>query len=207
VYELYILSLLMRGPMHGYLVAKIINDSIGPYAKVSHGSFYPLLTRMEAEGAIEATETVNPPSGRRQRSYRITADGTRRFHQVMMDTASSLGEYQKVFWAKAMSFDLIAPADRQYLVDHYLAYCQTHIFYLDREMATLASQSLPGVADATNAMIVGLAAEIGHHHRDQWQFEFEQVQQWRARVFALIERADGEHRSMEGGAETAKEAE
>lgn len=201
MYELYILSLLMRGPMHGYLVAKIIGDIIGPVAKVSHGSFYPLLSRMEAEGEIEAVDAAQ--GSRRQRSYRITEEGTRRFHQLMMDTASSLGEYQKAFWAKAISFDLIAPADQQYLVDHYLAYCRTHIFYLDREIATLAHESVPGVGGPATAMMNGLAAEIIRHHRDQWQFEFEQVQQWRARVFTLIERTDGQHRPVEG-AELAK---
>lgn len=198
MYELYALSLLMRGPMHGYLIAKIIGDIIGPVAKVSHGSFYPLLNRMEAEGEIEAADAAHPQGGRRQRSYRITEEGTRRFHQLMMDTASNAGEYQKVFWAKALSVDLIAPADRQYLVDHYLAYCQTHLFYLDREMATLARQSMPGASGATTVMMNGLAAEIIRHHRAQWQCEVEQVQQWRARVYALIEKAAGEHRRVEG---------
>lgn len=37
MYELIILSLLMREPSHGYLISKIINDIIGPIAKVSHG--------------------------------------------------------------------------------------------------------------------------------------------------------------------------
>lgn len=40
MYELIILSLLMREPLHGYLIAKIINDMIGPIAKVSHGWLY-----------------------------------------------------------------------------------------------------------------------------------------------------------------------
>jgi len=123
----------------------------------------------------------------------------------MLDTASSLGEYQKVFWAKAMSFDLIAPSERRYLVDHYRSYCQTHLFHLDRELATLADQSMPGVGDATTAMMNGLAAEIIRHHRDQWQFEFEQVQQWRGRAFALIEKTDGEHPPVEGEAMAKEE--
>jgi len=50
VYELIILGLLMRWPMHGYLIAGIIDDIIGPHAKISHGRLYPLLGRMEGGG-------------------------------------------------------------------------------------------------------------------------------------------------------------
>ena len=52
MYELIILSLLMREPIHGYLIAKIINDMIGPIAKVSHGWLYPRLAKLEQEGLI-----------------------------------------------------------------------------------------------------------------------------------------------------------
>ena len=47
MYELIILSLLMRFPLHGYLIAQIANDTIGPWAKISNGTLYPLLTRLE----------------------------------------------------------------------------------------------------------------------------------------------------------------
>ena len=205
MYELYILSLLMRGPMHGYLIAKIISDIIGPFAKVSHGSFYPLLARMEAEELIAAPGGATPTSGRRQRIYRITEAGRRRFYQLMMDTASSPGEYQKLFWAKMLSLDLLTPEDRQYLFDHYLAYCQSHVFYLDRELATLAGQAATTLSDTANAAMSALAAEIIRHHRSQWQFELEQVRQWRERVVPAIAgmtqsaENDGEHVAMEGG--------
>ena len=53
MYELIILSLLMRWNAHGYLIASIINDMIGPYAKVSNGRLYPLLAKLEEQGLIE----------------------------------------------------------------------------------------------------------------------------------------------------------
>ncbi len=191
MYELYILSMLMRGPMHGFLIAKIIGDIIGPFARVSHGSFYPLLARLEAEGLIAASEAAprQPPGGRRQRIYRITEAGGRRFHQLMLDTSSNPGEYQKLFWAKVMSFDLLAPAERGYLLDHYLTYCQTHVFYLDRELAALADEAVPTVGDAANAALNALAAEVIRHHRGQWQFELDHVRQMRERLLAPVEGA------------------
>lgn len=192
MYELYILSLLIRGPMHGYLIAKIISDIIGPFAKVSHGSFYPLLARMEAEGQIAAADDPRQQSsgGRRQRIYRITDEGGRRFHQLMMDTAANPGEYQKRFWAKMMSLDLLTTAEREYLFDHYTAYCQSHVFYLDRELATLVEQSAPMVGEAANVALNTLSAEIIRHHRSQWQFELEQVRQWRERIVPRIAGGD-----------------
>jgi Transcriptional regulator PadR-like family len=52
VYELIILSLLMREPMHGYLIAKVTNDQIGPWARLSSGTMYTILARLEADGLI-----------------------------------------------------------------------------------------------------------------------------------------------------------
>ncbi len=50
MYELIVLSLLMRFPLHGYLIAQIANDTIGPWAKLSNGTLYPLLTKFRAPG-------------------------------------------------------------------------------------------------------------------------------------------------------------
>ena len=55
MYELIILSLLMRAPFNGYLIVKVANDQIGPWAKISSGSLYPLLGRMERQGLITTT--------------------------------------------------------------------------------------------------------------------------------------------------------
>ena len=55
MYELIILSLLMRFSLNGYAIAKIANDIIGPWAKVSNGTLYPLLTKLEKAGLIELT--------------------------------------------------------------------------------------------------------------------------------------------------------
>jgi DNA-binding PadR family transcriptional regulator len=94
MYELIILSLLMRGPIHGYLIAKIIDDLIGPVAKVSHGWLYPRLAKLEQEGLIGASlEAKQEHQGDRQlHTYEITEAGRKRFHQLMMGTAKNLVE-------------------------------------------------------------------------------------------------------------------
>src|SRR5579884_3790374 len=99
MYELINLSILMRVPAYGYLLAKIIKDIIGPWATVSNGTLYPLLARLERAGLITASddEDRKAPGDRHARIFTITEAGRRRFHQLMMNTSTSHGEYEKLF--------------------------------------------------------------------------------------------------------------
>src|SRR5690242_16472107 len=100
MYELMILGQLMtHSTAHGYLIARIINDCIGPYARVSNGRLYPLLTKLEQSGLIERyPEGDSRAQGDRQlRVYRITESGKQRFYELMRDTSGNPGEYQKIF--------------------------------------------------------------------------------------------------------------
>jgi DNA-binding PadR family transcriptional regulator len=142
MYELIVLSLLMRGPLHGYLIVKIVNDMIGPWAKISSGTLYPLLTRMEKAGVISVVKSASAPvAGERQtRTFMITEEGRKRFHQVMMDMSSNLGDYQNIFRYKMGFIDLLQPQERLLLFNHYINYCQTSILHLQTEMASLAHE-------------------------------------------------------------------
>jgi DNA-binding PadR family transcriptional regulator len=139
MYELIILSLLMREPIHGYRISKIINDIIGPIAKVSHGWLYPRLAKLEEEGLIVASfdDDEEKKGERRFRTYHITEDGRNRFHELMMDTTSNVGEYAKFFWQKVSFLGYLHPAERLHLIDHYFNYCQTHILHLKDQAKNL----------------------------------------------------------------------
>jgi DNA-binding PadR family transcriptional regulator len=132
VYELLILALLLRRPRHGYRIARIINEQIGPYAKLSSGRLYPLLKRMESDGLIEPVTptTTEPRSDREARAFAITERGCRRFVELMLDTSSNPGDYQRLFWHKSNYLDLLEPAQRLELLEHYIIYCQTNLFHL-----------------------------------------------------------------------------
>ena len=189
MYELVILMFLMRGPMHGYLIASILNDIIGPFAKVSHGRLYPLLAQLESRGLITAAEHGHSekPRDRRQRTYQITAAGKERFHELMLDTTSNLGDYQALFWMKIQVLEFLRPSERLYVIDHYLTYCQTHVFYLTGQMEQLER-------DATQQQFMSpdqLAATLYamRRYRRQWQLEIELVREWRQRE---VQRAEGE---------------
>ena len=119
MYEFLILSQLMKNSAHGYLIAKIINDIIGPYARVSNGRLYPLLAKMEQAGLIAVrTEPASAPPGDRQlRVYEITEAGRKRYRVLIMDTTLNPGEYQKLFSLKVCDFAFLDPSERLRLID------------------------------------------------------------------------------------------
>jgi DNA-binding PadR family transcriptional regulator len=187
MYELMILTFLMRGPMHGYLIAKIINDISGPFAKVSNGRLYPLLAKLEADGLIVPVEDISAEARheRRQRAFQITEAGRQRFHQVMMDTTSSPSDYNHLFWIKVQFFEFLQPAEQLYLIDHYINFCQTHIFFLTGEMNDLAREA-PAKGFLTPTQLEITLATM-RHHQNRWRLELEEAKNWRARYVAQME--------------------
>lgn len=180
MYELLILSLLVRFPAHGYLIAKIINDIIGPYAKISNGRLYPLLAKLEESGLIEtsAEEEQEQHGERNSRRYRITEAGRERFHALMLDTTSNPGEYQRLFTYKVPVLYLLQPFERLYLIDHYLNYCQAHVLHLANEADDLATHGhtyhYQGLEDSLSATI-----DVLHHIEELWVREVEWTLQLR----------------------------
>ena len=182
MYELIILSLLMRGAMHGYLIAKVTNDQIGPWARLSSGTLYTILARLEADGLVEAapepSEGARRGRGRRQaRALVITELGRQRFHQIMMDTSSNLGDYQRIFQLKYSYLDLMTYEERLLLLNHYLNYCQTTILYLQTEMGNLVHE-LAHYPDPTYLQRV---LEVMQHLSGQWGAERDWVADLRSR--------------------------
>ena len=194
MYEIIILSLLMHQPLHGYLIAKIANDMIGPWAKISNGTLYPLLIKLEKEGLITAsTEGGEQQRGDRQlRTFRITEDGRKRFHQLMMDTNSNPGEYQKFFQMKVSHIEFLEPAERLHLFDHYINYCQTQILYMKSE----ARDMLDDTAHQRYPMSprrLELTQDMMQHQVDQWQAELDWVKRLREQEVARSEAASHDH--------------
>jgi DNA-binding PadR family transcriptional regulator len=178
VYELIILTLLSRHPMHGYLVARVINDITGPFARISNGRLYPLLAKLQLDGLVAPSAEAAAAGDRHQRAYAITEAGRQRLHQLMMDTTSNPGEYQRIFWLKVPYLEVLQPHERLYLIDHYINYCQTHIYHLTAEAESLArdvaqrAYMSPQQLEATLTVI--------RHSIAQWQLSTEHAQKLRA---------------------------
>jgi len=168
MYELLILSLLTRKPMHGYLFIRVINDMIGPFAKVSNGRLYPLLTKLEADSLIVTVQTAQ-----RSRTFAITDRGRTRFHRLMMDTTSNPGDYARLFWLKVPFFESLTPSEHLYLIDHYLNYCQAHIVHLTGEVTEMETDALREHYMSLSQVRATLQAL--QHLRNQWQLDYNDV--------------------------------
>lgn len=72
--ELLILSLLERGPRHGYDISKLIESRSGGSLRFHVTTLYPLLYRLEEEGVVQG-KWVESPQQRRRRYYSLTPRG------------------------------------------------------------------------------------------------------------------------------------
>jgi PadR family transcriptional regulator, regulatory protein PadR len=75
--ETLILKTVARGPMHGYAIARWLENATGDVLAIEDGSLYPALYRMEQRGWIDADWGVSD-GGRRAKFYRLTTAGRKR---------------------------------------------------------------------------------------------------------------------------------
>ncbi|HLX40569.1 MAG TPA: PadR family transcriptional regulator [Ktedonobacteraceae bacterium] len=173
MYEFIILSLLMRWPMHGYLIMKVTNDQIGPWAKISSGTLSTMLGRLEQAGYIATLPQEGNPAheNRRSRTFTMSEEGRKRFHQLMMDTSSNLGDYQKMFYFKMGYFDLLRSDERMLLVNHYSNYCQTIILHTQTEMEGLVHELANHPVPAYLENLLRVMKHVVQH----WQAEYDWI--------------------------------
>jgi len=67
-------TLEVLGPLHGYGLARRIEQISGDLLAVNQGTLYPVLLKLEQEGAIES-EWGTSENNRRAKFYRLTAAG------------------------------------------------------------------------------------------------------------------------------------
>lgn len=75
--ELAILSVLESGALHGYEIARRIEQQTSGKLRFTLASLYPLLYRMESKGWVRG-EWQMSANGRRRRCYRVTGSGKKR---------------------------------------------------------------------------------------------------------------------------------
>ncbi len=170
-YEIIILGTLMVGPFHGYLIAKILQNITGPYGKISAGRLYPLLTKLE-EGGLIMVEPTSEQQERQQRRrshipsrrYQITEAGRERLHELMMNTTSYLGDYQKIFLQKVAYFSFLQPEECLHLIEHYRGYCQNMVFYGTARAEELAQSGTDknGPIGMTSVQLTNLLTAMQH---------------------------------------------
>jgi PadR family transcriptional regulator PadR len=72
--DMLILKTLALGKLHGWGIAKRIQQMSQEVLQVNQGSLYPALYRLEDRGLIEAEWGISP-EGRRAKFYTLTAAG------------------------------------------------------------------------------------------------------------------------------------
>jgi DNA-binding PadR family transcriptional regulator len=191
VYELLVLALLMRWPLHAYRIAKIANEIMGPEEHISTGTLSTLLGRLVEAGLIApADSAASPfPSDRPARVYAITPAGRDRFSALMLDDSSHPGMVRRLFHIKALHLEWLPPESQLLLVEQYLTYCRRLLGAKQADARDMAEHPLkqehmsPAFREAAAAFI--------RLKLDQWQLERAWALSLREQVMARLKQREG----------------
>jgi PadR family transcriptional regulator PadR len=88
------------GPLHGYGIARRIEQISGDLLAVNQGTLYPVLLKLEQEGAI-ASDWGASENNRRARFYRLTQEGRKQLQVETQDWEKTAGIIARFFEVKA----------------------------------------------------------------------------------------------------------
>jgi transcriptional regulator len=72
------------GPLHGYGIARRIEQTSGDLISLNYGTIYPALLKLEQEGAIAAEWGVSE-NNRKAKFYRLTRSGKKQIDRETRD--------------------------------------------------------------------------------------------------------------------------
>ena len=88
-------TLEVLGPLHGYGIARRIEQISGDLLTVNQGTLYPVLLKLEQEGSIDS-EWGTSENSRKARYYRLTRGGRKQLRaetQGWEQTAAIMGRF------------------------------------------------------------------------------------------------------------------
>ena len=88
------------GPQHGYGIARRIEQISGDLLALNQGTLYPLLLKLENEGAI-VSEWGASENNRRARFYRLTVTGRKQLQAEARDWKQTAAIIARFFEVKA----------------------------------------------------------------------------------------------------------
>jgi DNA-binding PadR family transcriptional regulator len=112
--ELAILGLLKERPMHGYQLSRELSDQLGGLWRVSFGSLYPSLRRLERQGAITSEAGTG---ARRKTVYAITEEGERMFLELLEGSPQEGQTEDARFRVRLAFFRYLPPETRVRLLE------------------------------------------------------------------------------------------
>ncbi|HSY01327.1 MAG TPA: PadR family transcriptional regulator [Acidobacteriaceae bacterium] len=72
------------GPQHGYGIARRIEQTSGNVLALNYGTLYPMLLKLEQEGAI-ASEWGTSDNNRKAKFYKLTRAGRKQLERATQD--------------------------------------------------------------------------------------------------------------------------
>ena len=98
--DLFVLRTLdTMGPLHGYSIARRIEQAAGGTTRLSQGAIYPALIRLEQQGWIRATWGVSETS-RKVKVYELTRAGARQLEEQIASWEQSTALVARFLGAK-----------------------------------------------------------------------------------------------------------
>ena len=88
------------GPLHGYGIARRIEQISGDLLNVNQGTLYPVLLKLEQEGSIASDWGVSE-NNRKARFYRLTRDGRKQLQTKTRSWEQMSAIIARFFAAKA----------------------------------------------------------------------------------------------------------
>jgi len=102
--------------MHGYQLSRELGDSLGGLWRVSYGSLYPTLRRLESDAAIES-EAGDVRGARRKKVYRITPKGEQVFLKLLQESPQDTQTEDARFRMRLAFFRYLPPETRIRLLE------------------------------------------------------------------------------------------
>jgi PadR family transcriptional regulator PadR len=88
------------GPLHGYGIARRIEQISGDLLTLNQGTLYPVLLKLEQEGSI-ASEWGASENNRKARFYKLTRDGRKQLQTETRDWEQTAAIIARFFAARA----------------------------------------------------------------------------------------------------------
>ena len=131
--ELAILGFLKQQPMHGYQLSRELGASLGGFWRVSYGSLYPTLRRLEREGLV-ARVPGGTPGGRRKTVYRITDQGEAAFLDLLQETPADTSTEDARFRVRLAFFRYLPPETRIRLLERRRGFLAERLDAIDESL-------------------------------------------------------------------------
>jgi PadR family transcriptional regulator, regulatory protein PadR len=92
-------TLEVLGPLHGYGIARRIEQISGDLLTLNQGTLYPVLLKLEQEGSI-ASEWGASENNRKARFYRLTRGGSKQLKTETRDWEQTAAIIERFFAVK-----------------------------------------------------------------------------------------------------------